>query len=183
MAAGRERGPNHGLTHFAPDGGAHMVEVGAKAETARSATATGQVLMAPATARAIRAGQIGKGDVLGIARLAAIGGAKRTSELIPLCHPLRVTGIDVELKVVGHEVRITATVRAFDRTGVEMEALTAVSVAALTVYDMCKAIDRGMTIAAVRLDEKLGGKSGLWRRDAVRSVDASPRRRSAAKSR
>jgi cyclic pyranopterin phosphate synthase len=153
------------LTHFNASGDAHMVEVGAKPETARVAIASGRVVMAPATATAVRAGKIGKGDVLGIARIAGIQAAKRASDLIPLCHPLRLTGVEVELEVVDNTVEITATVKAFDRTGVEMEALTAVSAAALTVYDMCKAIDRGMEIAAIRLDEKTGGKSGTWRRD------------------
>ena len=141
-----------------------MVEVGVKPETAREAVASGEIRMAPATARAIAAGRIGKGDVLGIARLAGIQAAKRTAELIPLCHPLRLTGVDLELAVGRGRVSITARVRAFDRTGVEMEALTAVATAALTVYDMCKAIDRGMVIAEVRLDEKRGGKSGIWTR-------------------
>ena len=153
------------LTHFNEAGEAHMVEVGAKPETARVAIASGRVVMAAATAKAIRAGKIGKGDVLGIARLAGIQAAKRASDLIPLCHPLRLTGVEVDLRVAGNAVEITATVKAFDRTGVEMEALTAVSAAALTVYDMCKAIDRGMEIAAIRLDEKRGGKSGTYLRD------------------
>jgi cyclic pyranopterin phosphate synthase len=120
--------------------------------------------MEPATAKAVRAGQIGKGDVLGVARLAGIQAAKRTADWIPLCHPLRLTGVDVELAVDGNTVAITATVRAFDRSGVEMEALAAVSAAALTVYDMCKAIDRGMVIGDIRLEEKRGGTSGTWKR-------------------
>ena len=152
------------LTHFDAAGAAHMVEVGAKPETARVAIASGRVEMAPATADTVRAGKIGKGDVLGIARLAGIQGAKRASDLIPLCHPLRLTGVDLDLTVDGNAVVITATVRAFDRTGVEMEALAAVFAAALTVYDMCKAIDRGMVIRDVQLDEKRGGKSGTWKR-------------------
>jgi cyclic pyranopterin monophosphate synthase len=152
------------LTHFDEAGAARMVEVGAKPESARVAIARGTVAIAPATARAVRAGRIGKGDVLGIARLAGIQAAKRAADWIPLCHPLRLTGVDLDLRVVGASVQITATVRAFDRTGVEMEALAAVSAAALTVYDMCKAIDRGMVIREVRLDEKHGGKSGSWRR-------------------
>ena len=153
-----------GLTHFDDAGAAHMVEVGAKPETARVAIASGEVHMAPATLAAVRAGQIGKGDVLGVARLAGIQAAKRAAELIPLCHPLRITGVDVALEVVEDGVAITATVRAFDRSGVEMEALTAVAAAALTVYDMCKAIDRAIVIDQVRLDEKSGGKSGRWSR-------------------
>jgi len=152
------------LTHFDEAGAARMVDVGAKPETERVAIATGTVTMAPATATAVRAGKLHKGDVLGVARLAGINGAKKTPELIPLCHPLRLTGVDLELHVTGNVVHITATVRAFDRSGVEMEALTAVSAAALTVYDMCKAIDRGMVISEIRLEEKRGGKSGTWKR-------------------
>lgn len=152
------------LTHFNAAGAAHMVEVGAKPETARVAIASGRVTMQPATAKAIAAGTLGKGDVLGVARLAGIQAAKRTAEWIPLCHPLRLTGVDLELRVDAATVAIRATVRAFDRSGVEMEALTAVTAAALTVYDMCKAIDREMTIHAVQLEEKRGGKSGTYRR-------------------
>jgi cyclic pyranopterin phosphate synthase len=152
------------LTHFDARGAAHMVAVGTKPETARVAIASGVVTMAAATARTIRAGKIGKGDVLGIARIAGIQAAKRAAEWIPLCHPLRLTGVAVELRVIRNTVAITATVNAFDRTGVEMEALVAVTAAALTVYDMCKAIDRGMTIGAIRLDEKRGGASGTWTR-------------------
>ena len=152
------------LTHFDDAGAAHMVDVSAKAETERVGIASGTITMLPATARAVKAGQIGKGDVLGVARLAGIQAAKRTADWIPLCHPLRLTGVDVGLRVGGTTVKIIATVRAFDRSGVEMEALAAVSAAALTVYDMCKAIDRGMVIGEIRLDEKRGGKSGTWRR-------------------
>jgi cyclic pyranopterin monophosphate synthase len=166
------------LTHFDDAGNAHMVEVGAKPETARSAIATGRITMQPATAAAIAGGTIGKGDVLGVARLAGIQAAKRTSELIPLCHPLRLTGIEVALEVLADAVVITATVKCVDRSGVEMEALTAVSTAALTVYDMCKAIDRGMVLGEIRLQEKRGGKSGTWVREGVRKP-----RRSAAKKR
>ncbi len=168
--------PNAGLTHFNEAGAAHMVEVGAKPETARMAIASGSITMEPATAAAVAGGQIGKGDVLGIARLAGIQATKRAADLIPLCHPLRITGVDVDLRVDGNAVRITATVRAFDRSGVEMEALAAVSAAALTVYDMCKAIDRGMVIGEIRLDEKRGGKSGTWTRDPVRTERSSSRR-------
>jgi len=152
------------LTHFDDSGAAHMVDVGAKAETERVGIASGQVSMLPATAEAIAAGTIGKGDVLGIARIAGIQAAKKTADWIPLCHPLRITGVDIDLRVVDATVQIVATVRAFDRSGVEMEALAAVSAAALTIYDMCKAIDRGMEIGAIRLDEKRGGKSGTWKR-------------------
>jgi len=159
------------LTHFDDAGAAHMVDVGAKPETARTATASGSIAMAPATAAAVRAGRIGKGDVLGVARLAGIQAAKRAADWIPLCHPLRLTGVELELAVADRAVRITATVRAFDRSGVEMEALAAVAAAALTVYDMCKAIDRGMVISGVRLEEKRGGKSGTWRRGGRRGAD------------
>jgi cyclic pyranopterin phosphate synthase len=154
-----------GLTHFDDAGAAHMVDVGAKPETARIAVASGVVTMQLETAQAVRGGTIGKGDVLGVARIAAIQAAKRTSDIIPLCHPLRLTGVDVDLRVANNAVYIMATVRAFDRSGVEMEALAAVTAAALTVYDMCKAIDRGMVISEIRLDEKRGGKSGIWQRD------------------
>jgi cyclic pyranopterin phosphate synthase len=163
------------LTHFDDRGQARMVEVGAKPETAREAVASGEVRMARATARRISRRTIEKGDVLAVARLAGIQAVKRAADLIPLCHPLRVTGVDLELTCAADRVRITATVRAFDRTGVEMEALTAVSVAALTVYDMCKAIDRGMVLGEIRLDEKRGGKSGTW----VRPVRPRSRRRAA----
>jgi cyclic pyranopterin phosphate synthase len=154
------------LTHFDARGAARMVDVGEKPETLRVAVASGTVLMAKKTLALVAAGKMGKGDVLGVARLAAIAGLKRTAELIPLCHPVRVVGSDVTLaldEALG-AVTIRAEVRAFDRTGVEMEALTAVSVAALTVYDMCKAVDRGMRIADVQLEEKSGGRSGNWRR-------------------
>jgi cyclic pyranopterin phosphate synthase len=154
-----------GLTHFDDAGAAHMVDVGAKPETERVAVASGTVRMELETANAVRAGTIGKGDVLGVARIAGIQAAKRTSDIIPLCHPLRLTSVDLDLRVASDAVYIMATVRAFDRSGVEMEALAAVSAAALTVYDMCKAIDRGMVISEVRLDEKRGGKSGTWQRE------------------
>src|SRR5690606_33017952 len=156
-----------------------MIEVGAKPETARVGIASGTVRMAPATATAIAAGSIGKGDVLGVARLAGIQGAKRAADLIPLCHPLRITGVDVDLRVEGSAVAIRATVSAFDRSGVEMEALAAVSAAALTIYDMCKAIDRGMVISEVRLDEKRGGKSGTWTRSSVIPADRNSARKPA----
>ena len=154
------------LSHFDEDGAARMVDVGAKVESARVAIATGAVEMAAATLAEVKAGTIGKGDVLGVARIAAVQGLKRTSELIPLCHPLRITGVDVELSLdeARSRVCIRTKVQAFDRTGVEMEALTGVMVAALTIYDMCKAIDRGMRIVDVQLEEKRGGKSGDWTR-------------------
>ena len=156
-----------GLTHFDDVGAAHMVDVAEKPETDRVAVASGVITMEIETANAVRAGTIGKGDVLGVARIAAIQAAKRTSDIIPLCHPLRLTGVDVDLRVANNAVYIMATVRALDRSGVEMEALAAVSAAALTIYDMCKSIDRGMVISEVRLDEKRGGKSGTWQREAA----------------
>ena len=142
-----------------------MVSVGRKPETERVAVARGFVEMAPATALRIERGTIAKGDVLAVARLAGIAALKQTASLIPLCHPLRITGVDVDFRVstsVHPGVEILAIARAFDRTGVEMEALTCVSVAALTIYDMCKAIDRGMVVTAVQLEHKRGGASGDW---------------------
>jgi cyclic pyranopterin monophosphate synthase len=152
------------LTHFDAQGQAHMVDVGDKAETRRSATAAGRVIMQPQTLRRIVEGSAAKGDVLGVARIAAIQGAKRTSDLIPLCHPLPLTRVSVEFSVDEQACAVdcTATAETVGRTGVEMEALTAVSVGLLTIYDMCKAIDRGMRFEAVRLLEKKGGKSGHW---------------------
>jgi cyclic pyranopterin phosphate synthase len=152
------------LTHFDEKGGAVMVDVSAKPETERVAIARGSVLMAQATLERIMAGGIAKGDVLSVARLAGIMGAKRTPDLIPLCHPLALTSASVELTCdpQRNAVDITATCKLTGRTGVEMEALTAVAVAALTVYDMCKAIDRGMRIAEIRLMHKSGGKSGRY---------------------
>ncbi len=151
-------------SHFDDAGQARMVEVGAKPETAREAVASARVEMSAETAAMIEGGRVGKGDVLGVARLAGIQGLKRTAELIPLCHPLRLTGVDLDLEVVREPpaVAIRAAVRAVDRTGVEMEALTAVTVAALTVYDMCKSVDRAMRITDVKLEKKSGGKSGTW---------------------
>ena len=152
-----------GFTHFDEQGRAAMVDVSAKPETERRATARGRVLMAPETLARIQQGQIGKGDVLGVARLAGIMAAKRTSELIPLCHPLMLSKVAVDLTPAPPDaVEIEAVVKLTGRTGVEMEALTAVTVAALTVYDMCKAIDRGMRIDAIRLSHKFGGKSGSY---------------------
>lgn len=150
------------LTHFDAQGQAHMVDVAAKAHTHRVAVAEGLITMAPATLALIRSGNAKKGDVLGIARIAGIQGAKRTSELIPLCHPVALTRVAVEFELLpdAHAVRCRATAECTGQTGVEMEALTATSVALLTIYDMCKAVDRGMTISAVRLVEKRGGKSG-----------------------
>ena len=152
------------LTHFDGQGQAHMVDVSAKAETHRVARATGHISMLPATFELIASGTAEKGDVIGIARIAAIQGAKRTSDLIPLCHPLPITrvAVDFELDAAAHTVHCTAQVETLGRTGVEMEALTAVQVGLLTVYDMCKAADRGMVMSGIRVLEKLGGKSGHW---------------------
>ena len=151
------------FTHFDEQGRAAMVDVSAKPETARVARARGRVVMAPETLARIREGEVGKGDVLGVARLAGIMAAKRTGELIPLCHPLMLSKVAVDLAPAPPDaVEIEAEVALTGRTGVEMEALTAVTVAALTVYDMCKALDRGMRIEAVRLVHKSGGRSGPY---------------------
>lgn len=152
------------LTHFDGQGQAHMVDVSAKAETHRVARATGHISMLPATFELIASGTAKKGDVIGIARIAAIQGAKRASDLIPLCHPLPITrvAVDFELDAATHTVHCTAQVETLGRTGVEMEALTAVQVGLLTVYDMCKAADRGMVMGGIRVLEKMGGKSGHW---------------------
>jgi cyclic pyranopterin phosphate synthase len=153
-----------GLTHLDEAGRARMVDVSAKDETERVAVAAGSVQMKPATLALIQSGGVAKGDVLAVARLAGIMAAKRTADLIPLCHPLALTSVAVELAcdVARSAVDITATCRVTGRTGVEMEALTAVSVAALTIYDMCKAVDRGMRIGEIRLMHKSGGKSGTY---------------------
>ena len=151
------------LTHFDEQGRATMVDVSAKAETSRTAIARGRITMRPETLALIQQGGIGKGDVLGIARVAGIMAAKRTAELIPLCHPLPLSKVAVDLvPAPPGAVEIEALVKLTGQTGVEMEALTAVTVAALTVYDMCKAVDRGMQIEAVRLVHKSGGKSGVY---------------------
>ncbi len=150
-------------THLNEDGAAHMVDVSAKAETAREAVATGRIAMSAAAAAAIRGGLVKKGDVLAVARVAGIMAAKRTAELIPLCHPLPLSAVEIDLALDETGVTATATARATGRTGVEMEALTAVSVALLTIYDMAKALDRAMAIGDVRLLAKSGGKSGDWR--------------------
>lgn len=154
------------LTHLNARGEAHMVDVGAKDVTAREAVAEGRILMQPATLGLIRKGGHKKGDVLAVARVAAIMAAKRTAELIPLCHPIALSAVEIELSAEEQPaaVHCRATVRTAGQTGVEMEALTAVQVALLTVYDMCKAVDRGMTITDVRLLAKRGGKSGEWTR-------------------
>ncbi len=155
------------LSHIDEQGRARMVDVGAKAETARVATARGRVRMQPETLALVLRGGVAKGDVIAVARLAGIMAAKRTGELIPLCHPLPITSVDVDVTPdeAASALDIEATARIVGKTGVEMEALTAVSVAALTIYDMCKAVDRGMTIEAVRLVHKAGGKSGEYRRE------------------
>lgn len=152
------------LTHFDDSGHAQMVDVGAKDDTRRVAIASGRVRMAPETADVIRGGRATKGDVLGVARVAAIMAAKKTHEIIPMCHPLMLTKINVGLEVTGESVEITAQVETTGKTGVEMEALTAVSAAGLTIYDMVKAIDHGMIIDAIQLESKEGGRSGVWRR-------------------
>lgn len=150
------------LTHIDESGAARMVDVSAKTDSAREATATGRITMSIEAAAAIREGNVKKGDVLGAARIAGIMAAKKTSDLIPLCHPLPLTGVTLDLESDDTGVTATATVRTTHKTGVEMEALTAVSVALLTVYDMAKALDRGMVIGDIRLLAKSGGRSGDW---------------------
>ncbi|PKO33252.1 MAG: cyclic pyranopterin monophosphate synthase MoaC [Betaproteobacteria bacterium HGW-Betaproteobacteria-7] len=152
------------LTHFDSAGQAHMVDVGAKNETARTARAAGSIFMKPETLALIRDGSAKKGDVLGIARIAAIQAAKRTGDLIPLCHPIALTRVTADFSIdeAHSAVHCAVTAECFGRTGVEMEALTSASVGLLTIYDMCKAVDRGMRIDNVRLIEKKGGKSGHW---------------------
>jgi cyclic pyranopterin monophosphate synthase len=158
--------PLRGLTHLGSKGDARMVDVSLKPESAREAVARAVLRMTPRTLRLVRAGNAPKGDVLGVARTAGILAAKRTHELIPLCHPLRITGVDIDFTDDLRRGRLTveARVRTVDKTGVEMEALTAVSVAALAVYDMVKAVEKGVTITRVELLAKSGGKSGSWQR-------------------
>ena len=151
--------------HLTATGEARMVDVSAKDVTARSATAAGRVLLSPACVAGLREGAVPKGDALAVARIAGIQGAKRTPDLIPLCHPLSISGVDVTAEVTDAGVELTATVRTTDRTGVEMEALTAVSTAALTVVDMIKAIDRAAVITDIRVLAKSGGRRGDWRRE------------------
>ncbi len=148
------------FSHFDAAGRAAMVDISDKSETDRSATARARVIMQPATLALIREGRSRKGDVLGVARIAGIMAAKRTAELIPLCHPLPIAAVAIELEPVADGIEIAATVRTTGRTGVEMEALTAASVAALTVYDMCKSVDRSMRVEGLRVVHKAGGKSG-----------------------
>lgn len=157
------------LTHFNADGQAHMVDVGDKADTHRRAIASGVIRMQPETFALVQSGSHKKGDVLGIARVAAIMASKHTSTLIPLCHPLALSHVDVEFQLDAAASAITCQVTAetVGKTGVEMEALTAVQIGLLTIYDMCKAVDRGMVIGEVRLLEKQGGKSGLWRAEEL----------------
>ena len=155
-----------GLTHLSPQGDARMVDVSPKPETVREAVARATLRMRPSTLRAIKSGNAPKGDVFGVARTAGILAAKRTPELIPLCHPLRLTRVEVSFETHARrgEVAVQARVRTVDKTGVEMEALTAAGIAALTVYDMVKALEKGVTITNLQLLEKSGGKSGSWRR-------------------
>jgi cyclic pyranopterin phosphate synthase len=168
--------PPGGLTHFDDAGAARMVDVGGKGETRRVAVAEGVIRMLPETLRLIEAGGHRKGDVLGIARVAGIMGAKRTADLVPLCHPLPLTRVEVDLVPERGEslVRVTARAETVGRTGVEMEALTAVQVALLTVYDMCKAVDRGMVLGDIRRLEKSGGRSGHWRREGDPDLTDTP---------
>jgi cyclic pyranopterin phosphate synthase len=157
------------LTHFDAQGQAHMVDVAAKPETHRVARATGRIQMLPATLQLIAGGQVAKGDVIGIARIAAIQAAKRTADLVPLCHPLPLTRVTAsfEFDMTHSAVHCTVQAETLGRTGVEMEALTAVQVGLLTIYDMCKAADRGMVMDGIRLLEKQGGKSGPWVADGA----------------
>jgi cyclic pyranopterin phosphate synthase len=157
------------LTHFNAAGESHMVDVAGKAPTLRKAIAEGTIRMQPQTLALIEQGGHRKGDVLGVARIAGIMATKRTADLIPLCHPIALDGVEVEFETISEppSVRARATVTARDRTGVEMEAMTAVQVALLTIYDMCKAVDRGMTMEAIGLVHKSGGKSGTWERQGV----------------
>jgi cyclic pyranopterin phosphate synthase len=157
----------NGLTHLDEDGAARMVDVGGKSETARSATAKGRIAMSADALAAIRDGDAPKGDVLAAARIAGIMAAKKTAELIPLCHPLALDAVSLDFAFEGDGLEVAATASLTGRTGVEMEAMTACCVALLTIYDMVKALDKGMTIGEVRLVEKTGGKSGMWRRDEV----------------
>ena len=156
------------LTHINARGEAHMVDVGAKASTERRAVAEGFITMEPATLELVLNGNNKKGDVLAVARIAGIMAAKKTSELVPLCHPISLTSVEVDLRpdTVRNHIHCISTARTTGQTGVEMEALTAAQIALLTIYDMCKAVDRGMTITDVRLLEKSGGKSGNWKRNA-----------------
>ena len=163
MPAGSDAAPH--LTHVDEHGAARMVDVSAKDVTTREATASGRVQVSPEVVALLRSGDVPKGDALGVARVAGIMAAKRTPDLVPLCHPLAISGVTLDLEVLDDAVAITATVRTTDRTGVEMEALTAVSVAALTVVDMVKAVDKATVISDVRVEAKSGGRSGQWVRE------------------
>jgi cyclic pyranopterin phosphate synthase len=154
-----------GFTHLDASGAARMVDVSAKEVSVRTATATGRVLVSAEVIGLLRGGGVPKGDAIAVARIAGIQAAKRTPDLVPLCHPIAIHGVTVDLEVLDDAVAITAVVRTADRTGVEMEALTCVAVAGLTLIDMVKAVDPGATITDVRAEEKTGGKTGLWRRD------------------
>jgi cyclic pyranopterin phosphate synthase len=166
MSIDDEQGPKdtHELTHLDEQGNARMVDVGAKADTARVAIARGEISLSAETLALVREGKAAKGDVLAVARVAGIMAAKKTSELIPLCHQLMLSSVKVEFAFLDSSIAITATAKTTGPTGVEMEALTAVSVAALTIYDMLKAVERGATIGNIRLQKKEGGKSGVWER-------------------
>ncbi len=163
-AAGPANGTGPGLTHVDQAGHARMVDVSAKDITARQARASGRVRLSPAAVAALRAGTVPKGDALAVARIAGIQGAKKTPDLVPLCHPIALHGVSVELAVTDDGVEISAVTRTADRTGVEMEALTSVTVAALALVDMVKAVDPAAVITDIRVEEKLGGKTGTWRR-------------------
>ena len=161
------------LTHVDESGAARMVDVSGKDVTVRTATASGRVLVSPAVVALLRGGGVPKGDALAVARIAGIQAAKRTPDLVPLCHPIAIHGVEVDLQVTDDAVLVSATVRTADRTGVEMEALTCVAVAGLTVIDMVKAVDRAATISDVRVEAKSGGRSGEWRRTPA-SPESSP---------
>lgn len=152
------------LTHLNQAGEAHMVDVGAKLETEREAVAEGLVVMSPDLAARFMGGDLPKGDAAAVARIAGITGAKKTADLIPLCHPIALTGVEVALEQSGRGIRVLATVRTTGRTGVEMEAMTAVAVASLAIYDMVKGVERGVTVESIGLVSKTGGKSGTWER-------------------
>ena len=157
----------NGLSHVDAQGNARMVDVGAKAETRRVAVASGRIAMTAEALEAIRAGNAPKGDVLGTARIAGIMAAKKTAELVPMCHPLPIDAVNLDFAFEDAAIRATATVSLTGKTGVEMEAITAVSIALVTIYDMAKAIDKGMVIGAIRLVEKIGGKSGHWKAEGI----------------
>ncbi|HEY7469158.1 MAG TPA: cyclic pyranopterin monophosphate synthase MoaC [Acidimicrobiia bacterium] len=157
-------GDDPGLTHLNEAGEVHMVDVGDKESTEREAVAEGHVAMTPELAARFFSGDLPKGDAAAVARIAGITGAKRTSDLIPLCHPISLTGVEVSLEPSGRGIRVLATVRTTGRTGVEMEAMTAVAVAALTIYDMVKGVERGVTVESIGLLRKTGGRSGTWER-------------------